>query len=126
MQNVKWKFIENTNLKYIIVENGSVFSVTYGDFLKPEVKKGYYKYVKIKFDGNNKQTSIKVKKLLDRHFDNVTEKSYYMDLDKKEHDYKILKELKDKGYINIWGGQINEISRRIYQRFKTIAKTNQN
>ena len=98
---LKWKFIENTNLKYIIVENGLVFSVSYGDFLKGEVKKGYYKYVKIKFDGNNKQTSIKVKKLLDRHFDNVIEKSYYMDLDKKEHDYKILKELKNKGYINI-------------------------
>ena len=98
---LKWKFIENSNFKYIIVENGLVFSVTYGDFLKPEIKKGYYKYVKIKFEGNNKQTSIKVKKLLDRHFDNVTEKSYYMDLDKKEHDYKILKELKDKGYINI-------------------------
>ena len=98
---LKWKFIENTNLKYIIVENGRIFSVTYGDFLKPEVKKGYYKYVKIKFEGNSKQTSIKVKKLLDKHFDNVIEKSYYMDLDKKEHDYKILKELKDKGYINI-------------------------
>ena len=98
---LKWKFIENTNLKYIIVENGLVFSVSYGDFLKGEVKKGYYKYIKIKFDGNNKQTSIKVKKLLDRHFDNVTEKSYYMDLEAKEHDYKILKELKDKGYINI-------------------------
>ena len=101
MQNVKWKFIKNTNLKYIIVENGLVFSVSYGNFLKPEVKKGYYKYVKIKFDDNNKQTSIKVKKLLDRHFENVTEKSYYMDLEAKEHDYKILKELKDKGYINI-------------------------
>ena len=98
---LKWKFIENTNFKYVIVENGHIFSVTYGDFLKPEIKKGYYKYVKIKFEGNNKQTSIKVKKLLDRNFDNVTEKSYYMDLDKKEHDYKILKELKDKGYINI-------------------------
>ena len=98
---LKWKFVENTSLKYIIVENGLVFSVSYGNFLKPEVKKGYYKYVKIKFDGNNKQTSIKVKKLLDRHFDNVTEKSYYMDLDKKEHDYKILKELKAKGYITI-------------------------
>ena len=98
---LKWKFVENTSLKYIIVENGLVFSVSYGNFLKPEVKKGYYKYVKIKFDGNNKQTSIKVKKLLDRHFDNVTEKSCYMDLDKKEHDYKILKELKAKGYITI-------------------------
>ena len=98
---LKWKFIENTNLKYVIVENGSVFSVTYGDFLKPEIKKGYYKYVKIKFEGNNKQTSIKVKKLLDRHFDNVTEKSYYMDLEAKEHDNQILKELKAKGYITI-------------------------
>ena len=98
---LKWKFIENTNLKYVIVENGSVFSVTYGNFLKPEIKKGYYKYVKIKFEGNNKQTSIKVKKLLDRHFDNITEKSYYMDLDKKEHDTQILKELKAKGYISI-------------------------
>ena len=98
---LKWKFIENTNLKYIIVENGLVFSVSYGNFLKPEVKKGYYKYVKIKFDGNNKQTSIKVKKLLDRHFDNVTEKSYYMDLESKDHDNQILKELKAKGYISI-------------------------
>ena len=98
---LKWKFVENTNLKYVIVENGLVFSVSYGNFLKPEVKKGYYKYVKIKFDGNNKQTSIKVKKLLDRHFDNVPEKSYYMDLEAKEHDYKILKELKAKGYITI-------------------------
>ena len=98
---LKWKFIENTNLKYVIVENGFVFSVTYAKFLKPEVKEGYYKYVKIKFEGNNKQTSIKVKKLLDRHFDNVTEKSYYMDLEAKEHDYKILKELKTKGYISI-------------------------
>ena len=101
MQNIKWKFIENTNSKYIIVENGLVFSVSYGNFLKPEIKKGYYKYVKIKFEGNNKQTSIKVEKLLNRHFDNVTEKSYYMDLEAKEHDYKILKELKNKGYINI-------------------------
>ena len=98
---LKWKFIENTNSKYIIVENGLVFSVSYGNFLKPEIKKGYYKYVKIKFEGNNKQTSIKVEKLLNRHFDNVTEKSYYMDLEAKEHDYKILKELKNKGYINI-------------------------
>ena len=98
---LKWKFIENTNFKYIIVENGLVFSVSYGNFLKPEIKKGYYKYVKIKFEGNNKQTSIKVEKLLNRHFDNVTEKSYYMDLEAKEHDYKILKELKNKGYINI-------------------------
>ena len=98
---LKWKFIENTNSKYVIVENGLVFSVSYGNFLKPEVKKGYYKYVKIKFEGNNKQTSIKVEKLLNRHFDNVTEKSYYMDLEAKEHDYKILKELKNKGYISI-------------------------
>ena len=98
---LKWKFIKNTNLKYIIVENGLIFSVTYGDFLKPEIKKGYYKYVKIKFEGNNKQTSIKVKKILDRHFDNVTEKSYYMDLEAKEHDNQILKELKAKGYITI-------------------------
>ena len=98
---LKWKFIENTSLKYVIVENGLVFSVSYGNFLKPEVKKGYYKYVKIKFDGNNKQTSIKVKKLLDRHFNNVTEKSYYMDLEAKEHDSQILKELKNKGYISI-------------------------
>ena len=98
---LKWKFIENTKFKYVIVENGLVFSVSYGNFLKPEVKKGYYKYVKIKFEGNNKQTSIKVKKLLDRHFDNVTEKSYYMDLEAKEHDSQILKELKNKGYINI-------------------------
>ena len=98
---LKWKFIENTNFRYVIVENGLVFSVSYGNFLKPEVKKGYYKYVKIKFDGNNKQTSIKVKKLLDRHFDNVTEKSYYMDLEAKEHDSQILKELKAKGYISI-------------------------
>ena len=98
---LKWKFIENTNFKYVIVENGSVFSVTYGNFLKPEIKKGYYKYVKIKFDGNNKQTSIKVEKLLNRHFDNVTEKSYFMDLEAKEHDKQILKELKAKGYITI-------------------------
>ena len=101
MQNVKWKFIENTNFRYVIVENGLVFSVSYANFLKPEIKKGYYKYVKIKFEGNNKQTSIKVKKLLDRHFDNVTEKSYYMDLEAKEHDSQILKELKAKGYITI-------------------------
>ena len=98
---LKWKFIENTKFRYVIVENGLVFSVSYGNFLKPEIKKGYYKYVKIKFDGNNKQTSIKVKKLLDRHFDNVTEKSYYMDLEAKEHDSQILKELKNKGYISI-------------------------
>ena len=98
---LKWKFIENTNFRYVIVENGLVFSVSYGNFLKPEIKKGYYKYVKIKFEGNNKQTSIKVKKLLDRHFDNVTEKLYYMDLEAKEHDTQILKELKAKGYISI-------------------------
>ena len=98
---LKWKFVKNTNFKYIIVENGLVFSVSYGNFLKPEIKKGYYKYVKIKFEGNNKQTSIKVKKLLDRHFDNITEKSYYMDLEAKEHDSQILKELKAKGYISI-------------------------
>ena len=98
---LKCKFVKNTNFKYIIVENGLVFSVSYGNFLKPEIKKGYYKYVKIKFEGNNKQTSIKVKKLLDRHFDNITEKSYYMDLEAKEHDSQILKELKAKGYISI-------------------------
>ena len=38
---LKWKFIKNTSFKYIIVENGRIFSVTYGDFLKPEIKKGY-------------------------------------------------------------------------------------
>lgn len=97
---LKWKFIENTGNKYIIVENGKVFSANYGDYLKPEIKKGYYKYVKIKFKDNDKQTSIKVEKLLHRHFDDVTEKSYYMDLESKEHDNQLLKELKTKGFIN--------------------------
>ena len=49
----------------------------------------------------NMDNRKKVEKLLNRHFDNVTEKSYYMDLEAKEHDKQILKELKDKGYINI-------------------------
>lgn len=97
----QWCFIEKTNRRYLIISTGKVFSAYSGDYLKPDVKRGYLYYVKIKFEGQTKQTNVSIKSLLQTYFPNsLKEKSYYMDIEQKQKDDDLLKELKKKGYIS--------------------------
>ena len=97
---MQWCFISNTNKKYILTNTGRVFSASLCDYLKPDVKRYLY-YVKIKFDTETKPKNTSVKHLLQNHFPNsLQNKEYWMDVESKQHDEEVLKELKRKGYIS--------------------------
>lgn len=90
MSKHKWDFIKGTDKKYIITSIGKVFSARQADFLTNNERQYYY-YVRIKYVDKDRASSVSIYKLLKEYFpESLENKSYYMNVERKQKDDELL------------------------------------